>query len=61
MASDTLNGRLAKLEKDASSNPNITPEKGKYLEDTVLDLQCRSMKNNLIFYSSPSIKKIVSN
>ena len=24
---DTLNERLAKLEKDVSSNPNITPEK----------------------------------
>jgi chromosome segregation ATPase len=46
---DTLNERLAKLEKDCSSNPSITPEKAKYLEDTVLDLQCRSMKNNLIF------------
>jgi hypothetical protein len=42
-------GRLAKLEKDCSSNPSITPEKAKYLEDTALDLQCRSMKNNLIF------------
>jgi hypothetical protein len=48
-ATKPLNERLAKLEKDCSSNPSITHEKAKYLEDTVLDLQCRSMKNNLIF------------
>jgi hypothetical protein len=38
------------LKKDVSSNPNITAEKDKYLEDTALDLQCKSMKNiNLNF------------
>ena len=35
----TLNERLAKLETDVSSSPNITPEKvTECLEDTVLDI-----------------------
>lgn len=47
-----LNDRISRLEKELRDIPARnanTPPDIKYLRDTVLDLQCRSMKNNLIF------------
>ena len=44
----SLDARMSKLERELNARPTYEPDKIVELQETILGLQCRSMKNNLI-------------